>query len=93
MSHAYLEKLFGLSGQTAVVVGGTGVLGGAIAEGLASAGAFVVVAGRGTDRGLERVDTICTAGGEGAFLPVDAVDRASVESLLAAVVQMRSHVD
>ena len=88
MSHAYLEKLFGLSGQTAVVVGGTGVLGGAIAEGLASAGAFVVVAGRGTDRGLERVDTICTAGGEGAFLPVDAV-----ESLLAAVVQMRSHVD
>ncbi|MEI8071703.1 MAG: SDR family oxidoreductase [Planctomycetota bacterium] len=93
MSHAYLEKLFGLGGQTAVVVGGTGVLGGAIAEGLASAGAFVVVAGRGTDRGLERVDTICTAGGEGAFLPVDAVDRASVESLLAAVVQMRSHVD
>ena len=30
MSSSYLEKLFGLSGRTAVVVGGTGVLGGAI---------------------------------------------------------------
>ena len=29
---AYLERLFGLTGRTAVVVGGTGVLGGAIAE-------------------------------------------------------------
>ena len=43
MSNSYLENLFGLKGRTAVVVGGTGVLGGALAEGLAQAGAFVVV--------------------------------------------------
>jgi NAD(P)-dependent dehydrogenase (short-subunit alcohol dehydrogenase family) len=35
MPHSYLDNLFGLSGRTAVVVGGTGVLGGALAEGLA----------------------------------------------------------
>ena len=46
MKHDYLHELFGLSGQTAVVVGGTGVLGGALADGLAAAGASVVVAGR-----------------------------------------------
>ena len=46
MKHDYLDALFGLSGQTAIVVGGTGVLGGALADGLAAAGAFVVVAGR-----------------------------------------------
>ena len=50
-SAAFLDGLFGLSGKTAVVIGGTGVLGGAIAEGLAKAGAFVMVAGRGADRG------------------------------------------
>src|SRR5437660_437251 len=46
MSSSYLEELFGLSGQVAVVIGGTGVLGGALAEGLARAGASVVIAGR-----------------------------------------------
>ena len=51
MSNAFLDHLFSLEGRTAVVVGGTGVLGGALAEGLAKAGAFVIVAGRGADRG------------------------------------------
>ena len=40
-SSGYLQSLFGLSGKTAVVIGGTGVLGGAIAETLAQAGAHV----------------------------------------------------
>ena len=42
----YLLDLFGLGGKTAVVIGGTGVLGGAIAEALAGAGAHTVVVGR-----------------------------------------------
>ena len=37
MAESYLENLFGLAGRTAVVVGGTGVLGGALAEGLQGA--------------------------------------------------------
>ena len=43
MSKDYLHSLFNLEGQVAVVIGGTGVLGGALCEGLAQAGAFVVV--------------------------------------------------
>ncbi|MCS7048183.1 MAG: SDR family oxidoreductase [Verrucomicrobiae bacterium] len=39
-------NLFDLSGETAVVIGGTGVLGGHIARGLAAAGAHVTVVGR-----------------------------------------------
>jgi NAD(P)-dependent dehydrogenase (short-subunit alcohol dehydrogenase family) len=93
MSNGYLEKLFGLSGKTAVVVGGTGVLGGAIAEGLAAAGAFVVVAGRGADRGAARLDAIRAAGGDGAFISVDAVDRESVRALLDAAKRARGRVD
>ena len=93
MSNSYLENLFGLKGRTAVVVGGTGVLGGALAEGLAQAGAFVVVAGRGADRGEARVDAIRAAGGDGTFISVNAVDRASVAALLEAVIHARGRAD
>ena len=93
MANAFLDNLFGLSGRTAVVVGGTGVLGGALAEGLARAGAFVVVAGRGADRGAARVDAIKAAGGDGTFVSVDAVDRGSVKSLLEATLHATGRAD
>ena len=93
MANAFLDNLFGLSGRTAVVVGGTGVLGGALAEGLARAGAFVVVAGRGADRGAARVDAIKAAGGDGTFVSVDAVDRESVKSLLEATLHATGRAD
>ena len=91
--NGFLQDLFSLSGKTAVVVGGTGVLGGAIADGLAQAGAFVVVAGRGADRGAARVDAIKAAGGDGTFVSVDAVDRASVKALLDATIHARGRAD
>ena len=91
--NGFLQGLFSLSGKTAVVVGGTGVLGGAIADGLAQAGAFVVVAGRGADRGAARVDAIKAAGGDGRFVSVDAVDRVSVKALLDATIHARGRAD
>ena len=93
MPAKYLEDLFGLGGQTAVVIGGTGVLGGALAEGLAQAGAFVVVAGRGQDRGEIRVKAIQALGGQAAYLPVDVTSRESVEALLAATLALKGRVD
>jgi NAD(P)-dependent dehydrogenase (short-subunit alcohol dehydrogenase family) len=89
----YLERLFGLSGQTAVVIGGTGVLCGAIAEGLAQAGAYVVVAGRDAERGRARVDAITKLGGAAAFVPVDVTSRSSIEELLAETLKLRGQVD
>ena len=93
MANGYLENLFGLTGRTAVVVGGTGVLGGALADGLAKAGAFVVVAGRGADRGEARVAAIRAAGGDATFVSVDAVDRESVKALLEATIATRRSRD
>jgi NAD(P)-dependent dehydrogenase (short-subunit alcohol dehydrogenase family) len=93
MASSYLENLFSLKGRTAVVVGGTGVLGGAFADGLGGAGAFVVVAGRGADRGEARVQAIRDAGGDGMFVSVDATDRESVKALLAATVAARGKAD
>jgi NAD(P)-dependent dehydrogenase (short-subunit alcohol dehydrogenase family) len=41
-----MENLFDLTGEVAVIVGATGVLGGALASGLAASGAVVAVLGR-----------------------------------------------
>ncbi|MCC6233176.1 MAG: SDR family oxidoreductase [Verrucomicrobiales bacterium] len=72
-------KLFDLSDEVAVVIGATGVLGGAMADGLAAAGARVAVLGRNAERGQARVKAIADAGGQAAFVACDAMDRASLE--------------
>ena len=84
-------KLFDLAGEVAVVIGATGALGGAIAEGLGSAGAKVAVLGRNEERGSARVNAIKTQGGMAQFFNADAVLRSSlkeahekIETLLGA---------
>jgi NAD(P)-dependent dehydrogenase (short-subunit alcohol dehydrogenase family) len=76
-----MSDLFDLTGQTAAVLGGTGVLGGAMAEALASAGARVAVLGRSSERGTEAVRRIADAGGDALFVPADAQN---ADSLLTA---------
>lgn len=71
-------KLFDLSGEVAVVIGGTGVLGGALAEGLAEAGAKVAIVGRNAPRGEARVKAIEANGGRAAFFAADALSRTSL---------------
>jgi NAD(P)-dependent dehydrogenase (short-subunit alcohol dehydrogenase family) len=85
-SSNFLHRLFGLDDQVAVVIGGTGVLGGALCEGLAQAGARVVVAGRSEERGHERVKAIEELDGEATFLPVTADQRLSVQALLDSTI-------
>jgi NAD(P)-dependent dehydrogenase (short-subunit alcohol dehydrogenase family) len=93
MSREYLEDLFGLDDQVAVVIGGTGVLGGALCDGLAMAGANVVVAGRDVERGEQRVTFVRELGAQSIFLPVDATSRGSVQALLDAVLVEFGQVD
>src|SRR5438552_19173295 len=93
MPNDYLNKLFGMQGQTCVVIGGTGVLGGALCDGVAQAGATVVVAGSSAERGLARVKQIESLGGKAVFLPVDVSSRASIENLLNAAISQLGRIE
>lgn len=90
---AYLDKLFGLQGKVAVVIGGTGTLCGAMAEGLAGAGAEVVLVGRSEEKAAERLQAIADAGGKAWFYSADVGSRESTEALCRAVVEKSGSVD
>ena len=93
MSTDFLQQLFGLNGRVAVVIGGTGVLGGALCEGLAQAGAHVVVAGRDEQRGSLRVEAIRELGGAANFCAVSATDRDSLAQCRDQALAAHGHVD
>ena len=93
MPSDYLHSLFGLDGQVAVVIGGTGVLGGALCDGLGQAGAHVVVSGRSQERGEARAKAIADLGGSAEFVAVDVTSRDSIGALKDAVVAKHGKVD
>ena len=86
-------NLFDLSGKVAVVIGATGVLGGAIARGLAGHGAEVAVLGRSEDRGRQRVQEIEGTGGRGVFFSVDATDPNALQGAHKRIGQELGAVD
>src|SRR5213082_4134289 len=79
------SELFSLKNEVAVVIGATGVLGGALAEGLAQAGAKVAVLGRNAERGAARVKKIKGEGGIAAFFHADAQNRDSLRTAHQAI--------
>lgn len=88
-----LSNLFSLQGRVAIVTGGTGVLGGAIAHGLAAAGAKVGILGRRAERAAEVVAAIKANGGEAMPVPADALDQAALTKARDSVLQQWGRVD
>jgi NAD(P)-dependent dehydrogenase (short-subunit alcohol dehydrogenase family) len=88
-----VSELFRLFGKVAVVIGGTGELCGAMGEGLAGAGASVVLVGRSAQKAERRLGRIAAAGGQGCFLPCDVTRRQELEGLLAEVLRRFARAD
>jgi NAD(P)-dependent dehydrogenase (short-subunit alcohol dehydrogenase family) len=86
-------ELFGLEGQVAVVTGGTGVLGSAMARGLARAGAKVGVLGRRRERAEAAVQAIEKDGGAALALPADVLDRGELEAAREMVLEQWGRLD
>ena len=78
---------FNLSGRVAVVTGGNGGIGLAMAEGLASAGADIVIAARAPDKGAKALTILRDFGVRSTFIQVDVRDPRSISDLVESVVR------
>lgn len=89
-----MTHLFDLTGKKAVVVGGAGGIGQAIAEGLAEAGAQVMISSRKPEA-LERAQKEIKekTGLDILYFAGDAAQEASVAALLAAALEEMGTVD
>jgi NAD(P)-dependent dehydrogenase (short-subunit alcohol dehydrogenase family) len=93
MPDPFLSSLFSLKDRVAVVIGGTGELCGAMAEGLAGAGAEIVLVGRNAEKAQPRIDRIVAAGGRAWFHSAEATSKEELGGLLGAVLKASGKVD
>jgi 2-deoxy-D-gluconate 3-dehydrogenase len=86
-------NLFDLAGRIAIVTGGNGGIGLGMAEGLAAAGALVVLAGRNAAKGAAAVKQIRQAGGQAEFANVDVTDETSCRALIDGVAKKHAKLN
>lgn len=82
-----------LDGKVALVVGGSTGIGRATAVAFAHAGASVVIAGRGQDRGKETEALVQQTGAKGLFIATDVTDSSSVRDLIERTVETFGQID
>lgn len=70
-----MTNQFSLENKTAVITGGTGVLGSAMANALAQAGANVAILGRSETKGQEKIRKITDFGGSAMLLLADVLEQ------------------
>ena len=87
------RDLFDLSEKVALVAGGSRGIGLAVAEGLASAGAKVVVANSTPDQGERAAAQIRAQGYDARAIPLDIRQRASIDALVAATLKACGRID
>ena len=87
------DNPFSLAGRVAVVTGGCGVLGGALASGLASAGAAVAILDRRREAAEAKADDIRRAGGDALALAADVLEVTQVGLARDELLKARGHVD
>jgi NAD(P)-dependent dehydrogenase (short-subunit alcohol dehydrogenase family) len=88
-----METQFNVRGQVALITGGTGVLGGAMAAGLARAGARVVIGSRSLERAEQAAEALASSGGKAMGVQMNVADRSSVEDACAAIRKQWGRMD
>ena len=93
MQNEYVTELFNVQDKVVVATGGGGVLVGAIARGLAKAGAKIAVLDINETAALHVADDIVQAGGEAIGIKMDVLDRASIHAGLTTTLERFGKVD
>ncbi len=88
-----MNQLFNLKGKVAIVTGGAGSLGNAIAVGLAKQGADVVVCGRTASKLDQVAAEVVKTGSQALAVVCDVTDENSVAALVEKTLQKFSHID
>ncbi len=86
-------NLFDLKGKVAVVTGGNGGIGLGMAQGIASLGASIVIAGRNEAKAAEALKTLRDMGAEASFIVADVTHKAECVALIAAAAAKYGRVD
>ena len=86
-------NLFDLKGRVAIVTGGNGGIGLGMAQGMADAGASIVVAGRNAEKAADAVDQLLQSGVEATFIAVDVSDDQSCADLITSSVAHFGRLD
>ncbi len=89
----YHHTLFDIQGQTAVITGGSGGLGSAIAYALAEAGARVAVISLHAASSAKVVEAIRADGGEAIGIACNVMDRTDLERAYTTVLESFGHID
>ena len=76
------SKLFNLEGKAAIVTGGNGGLGLAMATGLAAAGADIVVAARNPDKTASALAQIEAEGSRAIGIQVDVTSESEIKAMV-----------
>ncbi|RYF34817.1 MAG: SDR family oxidoreductase [Comamonadaceae bacterium] len=85
--------MFDLTGKVALVTGGNGGIGLGMAQGLAQAGARVVVAARNEEKSAAAVDALKALGSDAFAVAVDVTSEASINALFGAVAERCGRLD
>ncbi len=88
-----MSELFRLDNEVAVIIGGGGVLAGAMAEGLAIAGAKLAIVGRTQENADRRAEAIAAQGYEVIGLQCDTTRKTELQATLDAVLKRFGRVD